>query len=39
MEGVEPREDLVVTHCTVCDCRHFEIEAEPEELGLRGASI
>jgi hypothetical protein len=39
MDGVEPRPDLRVTHCSVCEARHFEVEADPAVLGLRGARL
>lgn len=43
-EGTGPRggdvpDEVAVTYCTVCECRHFEAEAEPGELGLLGASL
>jgi hypothetical protein len=34
MEGIFP--EATVTHCTVCEARHVEVEAEAGELGLRG---
>lgn len=37
--GGEVPEDVTVTHCTVCDCRHFEVDAETGNLGLLGASL
>lgn len=44
--GFGPREgflvenfDLVVTHCTVCDCRHIEVAVDPLELNLTGTSL
>ena len=45
-EGAGPRgldaplsEEVVVRHCAVCTCRHFEVEADPGELGVLGASL
>jgi hypothetical protein len=35
----EPPEDVTVTHCTVCECRHFEASIDPLELGVSGASL
>jgi hypothetical protein len=39
MEGIPPREDIVVTHCIVCECRHVEAEADPGEAVTRGAGL
>jgi len=30
---------LIVRYCRVCGRRHFEAEAEPGRLGLRGANL
>jgi hypothetical protein len=38
-EGVREREDLVITHCTICDCRHFEVVVDPVELGAQGEPL
>jgi hypothetical protein len=35
----EERPDLVVRRCRVCECRHFELTADPGKLGLRGSPI
>lgn len=32
-------DDVTVTHCTVCQCRHFEVEADPGVIGVVGASL
>jgi hypothetical protein len=31
--------DLVVSVCTTCGCRHFELNAEKGSLGLKGAKL
>lgn len=31
--------DLIVTHCTVCDCRHMEQGVDPASLGLVGSAV
>jgi hypothetical protein len=28
-----------VTHCTVCECRHFEASIDPLELGVQGGAL
>lgn len=45
-EGAGPRgldaplpKDVTVTHCIVCECRHFEATFEPGKLGLKGGSL
>lgn len=35
----EPAADVVVTHCVVCGCRHFEVAVDPLELGLKGTEL
>jgi len=37
--GGEEREGLRITHCVVCECRHFEVTLEPGELGLVGTEL
>jgi hypothetical protein len=37
--GGDYPDELQVTHCTVCGCRHFEAEAEPGEMGLLGGAL
>jgi hypothetical protein len=40
MDGLgEPRDDIKITHCTVCECRHLEAELEPGQLGVEGAAL
>ena len=46
LEGPGPRgldapapDEVCITHCSVCTCRHFEVEAEAGELGAFGASL
>lgn len=34
----EERVDLIIMRCKVCECRHFELTADPGRLGLRGAA-
>lgn len=31
--------DLVVTVCSTCGCRHFELTVDPGALGLRGKGL
>lgn len=35
----EERGDLVIYRCKVCECRHFELTADPGKLGLKVTSI
>lgn len=40
-DGVGPRggdepDGVTVTHCVVCECRHYEVDAEAGELGVLG---
>ena len=37
--GGDPPDEVVVTHCSVCGCRHFEAELDPGEIGLKGAEL
>jgi hypothetical protein len=37
IEGLEERDDVAVTHCTVCDARHVEATADPHVMKVRGA--
>lgn len=37
-EGPAPH-DVTITHCTVCECRHFEVEVDAGVLGLEGAAL
>ena len=40
MDGLgEPRDDVAITHCTICECRHLEAEADPGQLGVEGAAL
>jgi hypothetical protein len=34
-----PPEGVVVSHCHVCECRHFEVEVDPLVLNLTGAGL
>lgn len=34
-----PPPDVVVTHCRVCECRHFEVTVDSAEVGVEGASL
>jgi hypothetical protein len=43
-EGAGPRggeepEGVTVTHCRVCECRHYEVVVDPGLLGLRGVEL
>lgn len=35
----EPPEEVVVTHCTVCHCRHFEATLDPGQIGITGSPL
>lgn len=35
----KPDRGLVVRVCKVCGARHFELTADPGQLGMRGAAI
>lgn len=37
--GHTPPEGVTVTHCAVCECRHFEVDVDPLVLNLTGASL
>jgi hypothetical protein len=39
LRGAEEREGLSVTHCVVCECRHFDLEVDPLEIGIEGQSL
>jgi hypothetical protein len=30
----DPPDDVTVTYCIVCECRHFEAAIDPLELGV-----
>jgi len=34
-----PPEEVVVVHCTVCTCRHFEATLDPGKFGVVGESV
>jgi hypothetical protein len=34
-----PPPEVTVTHCRVCECRHFEAVLDPGQLGLKGAEV
>ena len=34
MEGAVDVKGVTVTYCTVCECRHVEMEADPVEIGV-----
>jgi hypothetical protein len=36
---VQERVDLAYRRCSVCQCRHFELTADPLVINLRGAAI
>lgn len=33
------RDDLTVSYCIVCECRHFEVEVEAGLLGVKGQAL
>lgn len=35
----EEQPGVTINRCKVCGCRHFEMEAEPGVIGLKGASL
>ena len=35
----ESREDVTVTRCKVCGCRHYEVEADFGSIGVAGARL
>lgn len=37
MEGAPS--EVTVTHCTVCECRHYEVEVDPLHLGVKGQAL
>jgi hypothetical protein len=40
MDGLgEPRDDVKITHCRLCECRHLEAEADPVQIGVDGAPL
>lgn len=34
-----PPPEVTVTHCVVCECRHFDVEVEAGMVGVRGATL
>lgn len=32
-------EDVDISHCTVCECRHFEVLLEPGVIGIKGRGL
>ena len=36
---IQERADLMYRRCKVCQCRHFELTADPLRLNLRGAPL
>lgn len=37
--GGEIPPGVTVTHCRVCECRHFAVAVDPVKVGLRGGSL
>jgi hypothetical protein len=37
--GWQERDDVTVTHCVICSCRHMEAVAEAGEFGVVGVGI
>lgn len=37
--GGETPDDMTVTHCRVCDCRHFEVTVDPVLIGVEGKGL
>lgn len=37
--GWHEQQDVTVTHCVICSCRHMEAVAEPGELGVVGVAM
>lgn len=34
-----PPPEVVVSHCRVCECRHFEVVADPGTVGVQGKAL
>ena len=30
---------VTITHCRVCECRHFEVTVDPGKFGIQGAAL
>jgi len=38
-QEADPRPNVTVYRCQVCQCRHIEMTADPGVIGLEGAGI
>lgn len=38
-DGPEPPPGIIITHCQVCSCRHYELDADKGYIGTEGAAL